>query len=45
MIEIRRDLYMNEETGLKIDDFFKMKKILESIITNYVYSIDILLDF
>ena len=36
MIEIRRDLYMNEETGAKIDGFFKMKKILESIISKFV---------
>lgn len=36
MIEIRRDLYMNEETGVKIDDFFKIKKLIETIIKKFV---------
>jgi len=35
MIEVRRDLYMNEKTGQKNNNFYNIKRVLEKIIKKF----------
>ena len=37
MIEIRRDIYMNEQTGRKTDNFIHIKDTIQSVISEMVF--------